>query len=300
MSSPIPCYLSTSRFATILWVISFFGLMTLLFHFNRTFASWAIVVWGILQGGFLLAIAHMQHKDKHRVTNEQGFTCGDKTSPKAILLIHGFVDLPLAWKRQADLLAQKGYYVLVPHLNHEAPHQWRPMLEATLAQLCKTYHHVELWGHSMGGALALTLAPQFPSLKRVVLWAPFLSPYLTRPLTTFIYCLHRLLLLGPRTFTFFPSRRRGKGSPQTCYYVNCTLPIQTFATMLQTQYLAHAAVQTVPLLFVLSHREHVVSNPAIFKRFPNEKILWAAHPSSGHHLTNTDDWLKNLRRVLKA
>lgn len=298
MSSPIPCYLSTSRLTTILWVIPFFGLMTFLFLIRPHLAGWIFSIWGILQGCFLLAIAWMQRKDKLRVTNENGFTRGDKTATKAVLLVHGFVDLPLAWQRQADVLAQKGYYVLVPHIDHDNPSVWMPMLEDLLSQLCKTYHHVELWGHSMGGALSLTLAPKFP-LKRVVLWAPFLAPYLTRPLTTIIYFLHRLVLFGPRTFTFFPSHRRAKGEPKGCYYVNCTLPIQTFATMLQTQYLAVAAKQKAPLIFVLAYRERVVSNSAILKRFKNETILWAAHPSSEHQLTNTSDWLKNLNRVLK-
>ncbi|MDO4527855.1 MAG: alpha/beta fold hydrolase, partial [bacterium] len=217
----------------------------------------------------------------------------------AILLIHGFVDLPLAWQRQADVLAQKGYYVLVPQINHEYPNTWMPMLEAHLSHLCKTYPHVELWGHSMGGALALALAQKKFPLKRVVLWAPFLAPYLTRPLTTILYFFHRLVLFGPRTFTFFPSHRRAKGEPTACYYVNCTLPIQTFATLLQTQYLAIAAKQKAQLLFVLSHRERVVSNSAILKRFKDETILWAAHPSSEHQLTNTSDWLKNLNRVFR-
>lgn len=299
MSSPTPCYFSTSRLATIVWVIPFFGLMTFLFFFKPHVAYWALVIWGLLQGCFLLAIGWMQRKDKRRVTTTQGFTRGDTAATKAILLVHGFADLPLAWQRQADVLAQKGYYVLVPHMNHDTPHTWLPMLEAHLSHLCKNYPHVELWGHSMGGALSLAVAPKFP-LKRVVLWAPFLSPYLTRPLTTLIYMLHRLLLLGPRTFTFFPSHRKAKGEPTACYYVNCTLPIQTFATMLQTQYLAVAAQQTAPLLFVLSYRERVVSNPAILKRFKNETMLWAAHPSSGHPLTNTSDWLKNLNRVLRV
>jgi alpha-beta hydrolase superfamily lysophospholipase len=299
MQRVIPFYLSTSRLASFLWALPLLSTFLLLACFSPRWAALLFALWGFLQGCGLLAVAMMQRKDAKRVKTKAGFTLATGHETKAVLLLHGFVDLPLAWKRQADLLAQKGYAVEVPHLDHEAPHTWRALIEARLTALCSTYRHVELWGHSMGGALALAVAPAFP-LKRVVLWAPFLAPYLTRGLVATIYILHRLLVFGPRTFTFFPSHRHGKGTPTTSYYVDCTLPITTFATMLQTQYLAAAAQQQAPVCFLLAYREKVVSNPAICKRFPQAPILWAAHPSTGHQLTNAPDWRKNLHRLLRS
>lgn len=299
MSTPYPWYLSTSRSAPLLWALTAIGCITTLSLALPTLRVALLITWLLLQIAHYLAIKWMQKKDATRVTTATDLTLESTATDKAVMLVHGFVDLPFAWERQANVLAQKGYAVYIPHLDHEVPNAWLQTLQTHLSQLCSRYKHVELWGHSMGGALSLALAPHFP-LKRVVLWAPFLAPYLTRPLTALIYILHRLLFLGQRTFTFFPSHRRGKGKPSTSYTVNCTLPLQTVATMLQTQYHACAAAPTSPRTFILSSRERVISNAAILAHFPNDTILWAAHPSSGHQLTNTDDWLKNLNRVLKV
>ncbi len=300
MTPAWPLDLSPSKKLQWLWVLpllsgSIFGIC-----YAWTLTWKLLLGWFILHSLYGIALLWMRRHDRQRVTDECPFTCGNPSAKKAILLVHGFVDLPLAWKRQADFLAQRGYYVVVPHIDHEKDDTaWKNLLHEHLERLCKNYSEVELWGHSMGGALALTVAPHFP-LKRVVLWAPFLAPYLGRIKTRIAHILHHLLIFWPRTFTFFPSRRRGKGHPTTCYYVNCTLPVKTFASMLRTQYEAARAIQRAPLVFILAPKERVVSNPAILKHFPNSPHLWAADPKTNHQLTNAVDWCDNLNRLFES
>ena len=296
MARVVPFYLSSSRSATFFWALPLFFVVLLLFLFKPQTACIILTVLGSLNLFFWLTVKWVQRKDRSLVAVKTTLHVENKTASKAILLLHGFADLPQTWQRQANWLATCGYTVIVPYINHDTPEKWHAIIESHLKHLCSTYSHVELWGHSMGGALALEIAPRYP-LKRVVLWAPFLAPYLTRPITALIYSLHRLLYIGPRTFTFFPSHRHGKGTPTTSYCVDRTLPTRTFAAMLQTQYRATYRQHTAPLVFMLSHRESIISNKAIIKHFSNATILWAAHPSTRHQLTNATDWLKNLKRI---
>jgi alpha-beta hydrolase superfamily lysophospholipase len=296
MARVVPFYLSSSRSATLFWALPFLSLILFLFLFSTKITTIVLTVYGLLNVFFWLAITWVKAKDRDVVTEKTTLRFEDKKSTKAILLLHGFADLPYTWKRQADWLASRGYTVIIPCIDHNIPEKWHTIIESHLKYLCETYSHVELWGHSMGGALALEIAPRYP-LKRIVLWAPFLAPYLTRPIITLIYSLHRLLYIGSRTFTFFPSHRHGKGTPTTSYCVERTLPIRTFAAMLQTQYRAEHSQHTTPLIFMLSHCDSIVSNKAIIKHFPHATILWAAHPSTRHQLPNSSDWLKNLKRI---
>ena len=226
------------------------------------------------------------------------FERGDHQASKAVVLVHGFADTPLAWSRQADALAARGWRVIVPELDlGQTLVQWLAVVRAAVAEARRTAQHVELWGHSMGGAVSMTVA-QIESVDRLVLWAPFLEPSMGRVASRSLYWLHRFLLLWPYTLTWFPVARHGKGEPETFYRVRQVIPTRTFQSALSVPKFALLQPLTVPTLLILSQNDRVVRNAPVLKAFEGVPLLWAANPRSSHALTNAVDWLENLKRVL--
>ena len=226
------------------------------------------------------------------------FERGDHQASKAVVLVHGFADTPLAWSRQADALAARGWRVIVPELDlTQTATQWQTVIREALIEARRTASWVELWGHSMGGALSMAVA-QTEAVDRLVLWAPFLEPAMGNLASRTLYWLHRLFFLWPYTLTWFPVERRGKGEPETFYRVRRVIPTRTFQSALSVPKFALLQPLTVPTLLILSQNDRVVRNAPVLKAFEGVPLLWAANPRSSHALTNAVDWLENLKRVL--
>lgn len=256
-------------------------------------------IWLGMQGGYVLLVEWVRRGDCQADLAE-GFALGSETADTAMVLLHGFADTPEAWRREAVALAGKGFRVMVPCLSHEATEaEWFAEVEAVVRAARERHRHVVLWGHSMGGAVALAVAERVRP-DALVLWAPFLAPRLGRVCVSALYALHRLLFIWPHTLTWFPAERRGRGMPSTYYRVRRVIPTRTFAAMLRMQYYACAAKCECPTLVVVSQRDRVVDNRVTRKRLPKATFLNAADVLSGHALTNAVDWKDNLEASLSC
>lgn len=233
----------------------------------------------------------------------EDLTFGDPKSDKCIIMVHGFADTPEAWRREAEYLAQKGWRVTVPEISHDVNAKiWVFRLFVEILEARETANHVELWGHSMGGALAIIMATIAP-IDRLVLWAPFLAPYMGTFASTTLYILHRLLFIWPYTLTWFPINRHGKGEPETFYRVRRVIPTHTFTAALSLPFtithLRHRFPQKITPIILLSQRDTVVNNRPVRRCFPNAHYLLAANPRSSHALTNAVDWKENVDAILE-
>ena len=259
-----------------------------------------IGAYGLLQLLYLLMIEGLRRWDARFVPPSAGYEIAPRGAPNgwAAVLLHGYGDSPEAWRRQAVWLAAHGWQVEVPLLSHEADAQiWCQAAVTALKRAQSRAQHVCLWGHSMGGAVALTAAAEV-SPDAMVLWAPFFEPALGWRLTRLLYGVHRLLFLWPRVLTFFPAHRRAKGEPSFDYRFQRTLPVRTFRAMLQMPRLAAEARVTCPVTVLLPHRDTVVRTAATRCALPGATFLMATDPRSTHALTNAIDWRENLLATL--
>lgn len=226
---------------------------------------------------------------------------GNPKADKCIIMVHGFADTPEAWRREAEYLAEKGYRVVVPEIDHDATARvWLSRLFVAILAARKTAKHVELWGHSMGGALAIIMATTAP-IDRLVLWAPFLAPYMGTFASTTLYLLHRLCFIWPYTLTWFPNNRRGKGEPETFYRVRRVIPTRTFTAALSLPFVIslRRLFPKIKPIILLSQHDTVVNNRPVRRCFPDAHYLLAANPRSSHALTNAVDWKENIDAILE-
>ena len=223
---------------------------------------------------------------------------GAPEAEKCAILVHGFADTPLAWQREAEALVARGWRVIVPEINLSAASDaWLSTIHAAILRAKRSADHVELWGHSMGGALCL-VAAQREAVARLVLWAPFLEPYMGVFCSRLLYGLHRVCFLWPFTLTWFPVNRHGKGDPETFYRVRRVIPTRTFASALAVPEKLASQPPACPITLLLSQRDTVVRNAPVLRRYPQARVLWAENPRSSHALTNAVDWKINLERLL--
>ncbi len=260
---------------------------------------WCLAGYLLLQLLYTAVILRLRQGDRVADSTE-GYALGPNDTPTAILLIHGFSDTPRTWQREARALAELGYRVVVPEISHEATEKaWFATLNTHLAELKAHHRHVLLWGHSMGGALATTLAAQ-TEVDALVLWAPFFAPRMGRLPARILFILHRLFLRIPQTPTFFRSVRVVHGDEALTYRVRKIIPTRTFAAALRTQYLAQRAHPSCPMVLLLSQRDTVVNNRVTLRQLPSATLLWAHSPYSSHALPNAADWRENLSATLAA
>lgn len=261
---------------------------------NVAWTLWGLGAWGALQAGYALVVEALRRGDR-RASPTASYALGPKTAETAMVLLHGFADTPEAWRREAEALAVQGFRVLVPELSHDADAEaWLTAVRTTFAEARTHHRRVVLWGHSMGGAVALASSALRPDA--LILWAPFLAPRLTWGLVRALYAVHRALFLWPHTPTWFPAERHGKGTPSTRYRVRRIIPTRTFAAMLGIP--RRIAPPACPTLVLLSRRDTVVDNRATRAVLPFATFLEAADPRSGHALTNAADWPANLSASL--
>ncbi len=282
-----------------LWGVALPALAGLIGLFYPHAALFFFLLWLFAQPIYALIIASIRRGDR-AADLVRAYALGAARAPTAMVLLHGFADTPEAWRREAEVLAGSGFRVIVPELSHVADEaQWLSVATRAVAEARARHNRVILWGHSMGGAVALTIA-EGARPDALVLWAPFLAPHLGRAVVAGLYGLHRLLFLWPYTVTWFPAQRMGKGTPTTVYRVRRVIPTRTFAAMLRMQRLARAATPSLPTVVLLSRRETVVDNRAIRAGLPKAAFLEAADPLTSHALTNAADWHYNLAASLAA
>ena len=269
-----------------------------------TWLLWALSAYLLLQlihAGYICAVARRDRQlppASGYTLPPRGQACG-----KAAVMLHGFADTPEAWRREAEALAERGWHVEVPLLSHEETSaQWLEVAAEAIRRARQQAKEVILFGHSMGGALALAVAAR-ERPDALVLWAPFFEPYLGPRAVPVLYALHRFLFRWPRTLTFFPALRVAKGQPTATYAVARSLPVRSFASALAVPRLARAAldqVRALPTVVLLPHRDTVVRPEPTRHALPWATFLMAANPRTGHALTNAADWRENLEASLAA
>ena len=109
--------------------------------------------------------------------------------PGAVLLLHGYNDSPQSMYSVAAALHAHGWSVRVPALPGHArtlpafaasgSRQWIEAAREELAALRATSEPVAVGGLSMGGAIALLLAAEEPTVRAVVVYAPYLHASLS-------------------------------------------------------------------------------------------------------------------------
>ena len=270
--------------------------------------SWLYALLGfylLLQLLHALYITTLAWRERRSLAPAEGYALAPEgpRCGKAAVLLHGFADTPEAWRREARELAAQGWYVDVPALSHEGTSSdWLAAAEAALRRARREGTTVVLFGHSMGGALALAAAARCRP-DGLILWAPFFEPYLGPRAVPVLYTLHRLLFRWPRTLTFFPAKRTARGSESATYTVARTLPVRSFASALAVPRLARAALanlRALPTVVLLPARDTVVRPEPTRRALPWARFLSAADPRTGHALTNAADWQENLRASLAA
>ncbi|KAG0702369.1 Alpha/Beta hydrolase protein [Suillus ampliporus] len=104
---------------------------------------------------------------------------GSPTASRRALLIHGLTMSSSSWEGVAQLLAAEGFFVVAPNL---LGHAWRRGTDyrvSTLAEDLRPYMDTSydvIIGHSLGGAVALSLLPFLPKTKETTVI--FLDPAL--------------------------------------------------------------------------------------------------------------------------
>jgi carboxylesterase len=108
-----------------------------------------------------------------------------------VLLLHGFGDTPQTLGYVAPALQQAGFTVHAPLLPghgrsveefaRSTGEQWLAAARDAFRSLQREHSHVGIAGLSMGGALAVLLAAETPSLRALVLIAPYVTtpPHVT-------------------------------------------------------------------------------------------------------------------------
>lgn len=107
---------------------------------------------------------------------------GSPTASRRALLIHGLTMSSQSWEGVARLLAAEGFFVVAPNL---LGHAWRRGTDyrvSTLAEDLRAYFVMDtsydvIIGHSLGGAVTLSLLPFLPKTKdtTVILLDPALE-----------------------------------------------------------------------------------------------------------------------------
>lgn len=99
---------------------------------------------------------------------------GSPTASRRALLIHGLTMSSQSWEGVAQLLAAEGFFVVAPNL---LGHAWRRGIDyriSTLAEDLRPYFvmgtsYDVIIGHSLGGAVILSLLPILPSTNETAI-----------------------------------------------------------------------------------------------------------------------------------
>lgn len=109
----------------------------------------------------------------------------DGKDGRAVLLLHGFGDTPQTLRYIAEALHADGYTVRAPLLPGHGrtlaefgatrAKQWIAAAREAYEEMCMAYGPSPVVGLSMGGALAIVLAAETPTMPALALIAPYVS-----------------------------------------------------------------------------------------------------------------------------
>lgn len=113
---------------------------------------------------------HIQVIRVYMCTSISASQWGSPTASRRALLVHGLTMSSQSWEGVAKLLAAEGFFVVAPNL---LGHAWRRGTDyrmSTLAEDLRPYFVMDasydvIIGHSLGGAVTLSLLPFLPNTK---------------------------------------------------------------------------------------------------------------------------------------
>ncbi len=117
------------------------------------------------------------------IVGAEGFTLAG-SDDRAIVLLHGYNDSPQTMRSPAAALHAAGWTVHAPLLpghgrslrafTASSADEWSEAARAAVRAALGTHTRVAVGGLSLGGALAVTMAAEEPSVRAAVLFSPFL------------------------------------------------------------------------------------------------------------------------------
>lgn len=242
-------------------------------------------------------------------------------SDAGVLLIHGFGDTPQTLRPVADHLHGLGYGVMAPLLSghgrslrefvQSRADDWIAESRETLDRLQQQYARVAIVGLSMGGAIAVILAADYPKAASLTL----LSPYLTMP--DFV----RRVLRWPRIvgwlLPYFPglgerSIRDPRAASESRAYG--AMNAKVLAELMAVADRASGLLETLelPVLMIQSRQDNRIREISGARSFAqigsrNKKMIWISE--SGHVITvdherdrvlaEVADWLADTMPVVE-
>lgn len=251
--------------------------------------------------------AHIARTDSGVRVGHEAFSIGQ--GEVALLLVHGFADSPVLWRKIAPQLAQEGFAVRamrlpgaalsMPEAEETSLAAWSGAFSDELAMLKREHERVWIVAHSMGAALAIRHLQEHPGdVEGLVLLAPLLavsderSPVVS-PRTWFkMGCT--LAQFTPFVENVVPLDARDPEVVAT-YPRDRFVPWSVYEGLFELLGKIHASDERprVPLMMVLAEGDQVVDNAAA-ERFYRActsvreggiaKLLYKS-PNTGHVIT---------------
>ena len=233
----------------------------------------------------------------------------------AVLLVHGFNDVPYVWTRMAPLIAAKGYHVAalrLPGFGTRHPEEancladWREPIATRLRELAQTHQRVFLCAHSMGCALAIDAAVRVPAVAGLILLAPLFRPAkVFSPIIPFEWRLalhHVLLPLHSVARSMFREHPRAQDDPDFTYGRDGFMRfrhLQMLFGLLAQNRRRDKGVFRVPALVMLAGEDQVVDPEATrqwFADYPAPHTLEVV-PGAKHAIPQSVGWQNVVTRI---
>ncbi|MDD2599027.1 MAG: alpha/beta hydrolase [Kiritimatiellae bacterium] len=242
------------------------------------------------------------------------FTCGNGKT--ALLMIHGFADLPYGWTRVAARLTNSydltccamrvpRWGATLSEAKGVTLEEIRDAIDSKIRELKGNHQQIWLVGHSLGCAIAIDAIPRNPeSITGVATLAPLLRVSNHRvPLFTarFWFELGSRVLWLTRAFESpFTERLTAVDDPQFTYIVDKFIPCRVYEILFSlTKSNRNVELpENMPVFCAISARDKVIDNNAVlewYEHLPNPKALYvdqdAAHAvlygQNWHEITDT-------------
>jgi len=210
-----------------------------------------------------------------------------------VLLLHGFSSVPGSFYGLATVLAGSGYTVSAPLLPGHGTtldalqastwREWRDCAVTHFEALRACCDHVVVIGHSMGGALAVSLGARDPSVAAFVM----INPQLLWPAEA---AAEVAALLGRGVVLGAPiggDIKKGGGRPPTMSHTPLLALQQLFDALPEVA--ASLGKLTAPILLLSSREDHVVppsNGDALVEDAPSVTRYWL---DESYHVAMVDN-----------
>ena len=227
-----------------------------------------------------------------------------------LLIIHGFMSTPCSMKPLTDVLYPHVSHITCPLLSGCGQHpdtardiqatQLQTDIRQAYLSLQQHCDHVTVIGQSLGGALAVTLAREFPQIKHLFLLAPALYPPV---LLQHASLIRRILnCIG---IHYLPNRAGDINNQETFELSYKKIPLAAYFPLLNCILTAQASLPDIhmPTTVFSGTKDHVLNTkhlPTIIQQLgaPEKKLVWL--PRSYHVVSKDNDIDVIIKTVLAS